>query len=702
MDDDDKTSKPTSGTRRSSTIRVADLAATAPALGGACPAPRSARPPSGPGGPQTMPAQRDPWAHRALAMGEILEDMEGRSYVVVGFLGRGGMGEVYEVEEAGSRRRLAVKCMRLTSIADPKTIERAKAEAVVLERLRHPNVIPVFAMGVRDDGLIWMVMKLLKGHTTGQIVAELGKVPIPWALMIARDVCFGLEAIHAFAIHRDIKPDNLYLDHDGQVVVLDIGAGKFYAHGLSTTNGYVIGTMAYMSPEQIVEPGKIDIRSDIFSTGIVLYQLLSGGEHPFMDEESLRDPRQAGASILHRPARPLREAAPWVPCYVDELTMRALCKEREGRYANTQRFAVVLDAALRRLEHDVGPLPPLRFLSADLARRKEERALAAAAAAAAAGVTAAGQGKPATSEVTKALRGELTQAEPAAQRPAADAAAAGDADWVLAATERVEIESLAGVIGVGRGEAPPTGKVGACELPEGSSPQHTERMSVLEIVAMLGDEVSTAAEPGFGAEGGASRPGAPSVEPGFGAEGGASRPGAPDVEPGFGAEGAPGGARPGAPDVEPDIEGEDISAAPAPRARSALRSFLDARPGWRWYWRRFLPAWYLLCLGAGVVLWSRNRAASPAPGEPAIPGARTSAPVPTSPAAPATLAAPASPAPVEASAPTPPPAAASASVAPPRSSSPARPARAPRARPAPSKTHGPNWEPPPGGRIPEF
>jgi len=657
MEDNDKTLKPISGTRRSSTIRVSDLGAVPLAGSAACPAPRSVRPgPASPAGPQTMPTRRDPWARRALAMGEILEDMEGRAYSVVGFLGRGGMGEVYEVEETGARRRLAVKCMRLTSIADPKTIERAKAEAVVLERLRHPNVIPVFAMGVREDGLIWMVMKLLKGHTTGQIVAELGHLPIPWALTIIRDVCFGLEAIHAFAIHRDIKPDNIYLDHDGQVVVLDIGAGKFYAHGLSTTNGYVIGTMAYMSPEQIVEPGKIDIRSDIFSTGIVLYQLLSG-QHPFMrEEDSLGDRRQAGASILYRPARPLREVAPWVPGYLDDVTMRAICKEREGRYENAPRFAVVLDAALRRLEHDVGPLPPLRFLSAELARRKEERA-AAAAAAAAAGAADAGPGKPATSEVTKALRGELTQAEAASERPAAETAAE-DADFVFAATEKVAIESLAGAMGAGRGDAQPTGKLMACEVLEGSSPQQqrTERMSLLDIGVVPRDASPVVAEPELPAE---------------------------HAEP-----------RAGAQSPEPEHEAEDVSPEPAEMARPTLREVLDLnlRPRWLWW---LILVWDCLILGYGLHLWwmSSHTASVAAPQTevPAIPAAQTSAPVPTLPAS--------------SGSPAPPPslsATASASVAPLRPPSSARPAQAPRARPSPSATPRRRSEPPPGGRRPEF
>ena len=469
MGDDKHTFVPSSGTRRSSSIRAGDLAAALPGRGGACPAPLPARPslagPAVAAGAVTGPGNRDPWARRALAMGELLEDVQGRSYGVVGFLGRGGMGEVYEVEEVGTGRRLAIKCMRLTSIEDPKTIERAKAEAIVLERLRHPNVVPVYAMGVREDGLIWMVMKLLTGNTTGQVVAELGRVPLPWALMIARDVCLGLEAIHAFAIHRDIKPDNLYLDHDGQVYVLDIGAGKFYSHGLSTTNGYVIGTMAYMSPEQITEPGKIDVRSDIFSTGIALYQLVSG-QHPFGDASSLRDPRAAGAAILHQRPRPLREVAPWIPGYLDDLTMRALCKEREGRYLNAPRFAAVLEAALGRLEHDVGPLPPLRFLSVELQRRAEARAAAAAPA------------RSPTSEVTKALRGELTQGKDAAEEPGAD-----EAGLAFAATEKVASEDLAEAM------AAPVLRIGAApyatavHATAASARQRTVRLPVLAPTA---------------------------------------------------------------------------------------------------------------------------------------------------------------------------------------------------------------------------
>src|SRR5262249_38128032 len=152
----------------------------------------------------------------------------GARYQVVRFLGRGGMGEVHEVREAGSGARYALKCLLLQHARKPKTIERTRREALTLRELRHPNVVRVHAPGVRDDGLIWMVMDLLEGHTLGAAKRRLGQLPLRWALAAGRAVAAGLSAVHEHAVHRDVKPDNIHLGNDGVVRVLDLGAGKFH------------------------------------------------------------------------------------------------------------------------------------------------------------------------------------------------------------------------------------------------------------------------------------------------------------------------------------------------------------------------------------------------------------------------------------------------------------------------------------------
>ncbi|XYH96533.1 serine/threonine protein kinase [Sorangium sp. So ce1128] len=315
----------------------------------------------------SMPTERVslwPFGQCALEVGEALVDEGGNcggTYRVVRLIGRGGMGEVYEVEREGTGERFALKCMRMGRADDPKVVRRTQEEAIVLQSLRHPHLVPVYAMGLRSDGLVWMVMQLLVGWTAGQLLDSLGRLPAPWALTIARDVCLGLQAVHPFAVHRDIKPDNIHVDEQGHVRVLDLGAGKFQRLGAITTGGFSIGTVAYMSPEQIMTPDAVDARSDLFSTGVVLYELLSG-QHPFASREDMGHKNKIGLAIAHDAPRPLVSVAPWVPAAVGEIVAQALEKDPADRQENAEQLAVALDAALRRMEHEMGELPPLRTI----------------------------------------------------------------------------------------------------------------------------------------------------------------------------------------------------------------------------------------------------------------------------------------------------------------------------------------------------
>jgi serine/threonine-protein kinase len=122
-------------------------------------------------------------------------------------------------------------------------------------------VVRVHATGVREDGMIFMVMDLLEGHTLAQVRQRLGKLPLPWTLRIGQAVADGLDAVHAHSIHCDIKPENVHLGNDGIVRVLDLGAGKFHHRGLLTTGAGVLGTVPYMSPEQLSKSAALDARS---------------------------------------------------------------------------------------------------------------------------------------------------------------------------------------------------------------------------------------------------------------------------------------------------------------------------------------------------------------------------------------------------------------------------------------------------------
>ena len=324
------------------------------------------------------PNSHNSWAERAVSLGgEVYDDADGATYRVVRFLGRGGMGEVYEVVRVDTGDHFALKCLQLEHVRNAKTIERTRREALTLRDLRHPNVVRVHATGVREDGLIWMVMDLLTGHTWAQVHRRLARLPLPWALRLGGAVAAGLEAVHAYAVHRDIKPENLHLGNDAIVRVLDLGAGKFHRAGLLTTSGGTLGTVPYMAPEQLSAANTIDGRSDIFSLGVVLIELISG-VHPlapqgFENENMFTFVRK----IVAGPPLALRDLAPWVPGHVAEVLDKAVVRDRELRYGSATEFGAALTAALQRLEREVGTGEPLETLVAELDRLGEDTAPAA-------------------------------------------------------------------------------------------------------------------------------------------------------------------------------------------------------------------------------------------------------------------------------------------------------------------------------------
>jgi serine/threonine protein kinase len=191
----------------------------------------------------------------------------------------------------------------------------------------------------------------------------MGRLPLPWALRIGRDVAAGLGAVHTCAVHRDVKPDNVHLGGDAVIRVLDLGAGKFHNFGLLTTGSSTVGTVPYMSPEQISTGAvPLDARSDLFSLGVLLVELVSGG-HPFAPEGLARENVFTLVNrIVSSDPVSLRALAPWVPAYVVETVDRATRKDRAARFATAAEMGDALAVALARLERDVGPGEPLATL----------------------------------------------------------------------------------------------------------------------------------------------------------------------------------------------------------------------------------------------------------------------------------------------------------------------------------------------------
>ena len=209
-------------------------------------------------------------------------------------LGEGGMGVVYEAEHVTMRRRAAVKVLRAELMRDPQTVQRFFNEARATNEVRHPGIVQIYDCGTLDDGAPWLIMELLEGETLAARLSRLGRISPAVAVGLAAQAASVLAAAHlAGIIHRDLKPENLFLVPDPgvaggeRVKVLDFGIAKLGRAGaagsLRTVTGVVMGTPVYMSPEQCRGTKQVDARSDIYSLGLIVYQMLAG-EPPFLSD----------------------------------------------------------------------------------------------------------------------------------------------------------------------------------------------------------------------------------------------------------------------------------------------------------------------------------------------------------------------------------------------------------------------------------
>ena len=274
-------------------------------------------------------------------------DFLGR-YRVVRKIGEGGMGEVFLAEDQKLNRQIAVKVLSADFAADQDRMARFVHEAISASALNHPNIITIHEIN-DDHDPPFIAMEYVEGETLGRRMRE-RPLEIHETLDIAIQVATALAAAHdANVVHRDVKPDNVILRPDGLVKVLDFGLAKQADRGarvstyeaatapnFKTSPGLVMGTVAYMSPEQA--RGKIvDARSDIFSFGSMMYQMVSG-RLPFIGENDL----DVVGSILHKEPRPLSQSARIVPHDVDLMIRKALRKNRDERYQSMREVVADL------------------------------------------------------------------------------------------------------------------------------------------------------------------------------------------------------------------------------------------------------------------------------------------------------------------------------------------------------------------------
>ncbi|MFY0569505.1 protein kinase domain-containing protein [Archangium lansingense] len=280
----------------------------------------------------------------------------GERFRVLRALGKGGMGAVFEAEQLGLGRHVALKVMHPHIASAPGFTERFQREAQVLARLRHPGTVEVYDYGL-DSGFLFLAMELVSGETVDSLVMREGSLPVSRAVGLAVQVLEVLEAAHALGIiHRDLKPANLFLEpHPGgeRVKVLDFGLAALSGelHARLTQEGMSVGTPGFMSPEQM-RGRQTDGRSDLYSLGCVLYELLTGFP-PFPVMSSA----EVVAAHLYKPVPSFHEVRPdlSLPERLESLVRKAMEKLPESRPPDA---ASMRQELLAVLAEPVGP-PPL-------------------------------------------------------------------------------------------------------------------------------------------------------------------------------------------------------------------------------------------------------------------------------------------------------------------------------------------------------
>ena len=283
----------------------------------------------------------------SLKPGERLGHFE-----ISGLLGRGGMGEVYRARDLRLRRDVAIKTLPSGFATDPERISRFEREARTASALNHPHIVFVFDIG-HENGIYWIVSELVDGESLSTLIGR-GPLSPRKVIELGTQIADGLAAAHGVGIvHRDLKPGNIMLRKDGCVKIVDFGLAKQQDLNAGSTTevsspGVVVGTVGYMSPEQI-RGGKLDSRSDIFSLGVILFEMISG-KRPFTGASSV----EVMNAILNEDAPELPASA---PPQLTSLIHHCLKKDPGRRFQSAADLGFVSSSGAST---GVGPVPTRR------------------------------------------------------------------------------------------------------------------------------------------------------------------------------------------------------------------------------------------------------------------------------------------------------------------------------------------------------
>ncbi len=283
-----------------------------------------------------------------------IPELLGGRYRAKGRLGAGGFGVVYEAVDERLQKRVAVKVLSERNCRDENHFERFRAEAMAAGRLAHPNIVAVTDFDVLEDGRPFLVMELVEGEPLDALIAAKHTLPIPTAARIAQQLAQALSAAHEHGIiHRDLKPANVIVAEDSKqtgdgaatLKILDFGVAKLVEGSEPrqlTHTGQTLGTPTYMAPEQVRRRGELDGRADVYSVGIILYELLTGTT-PFAG-------RAAGdimvSKVIEKPKPPSKHNSD-IPTALERIILRAIQPDRDDRYESAAALAEVLEPFTR-------------------------------------------------------------------------------------------------------------------------------------------------------------------------------------------------------------------------------------------------------------------------------------------------------------------------------------------------------------------
>jgi len=269
-------------------------------------------------------------------------------YVIQAMLGQGGMSAVYKANDPNLKRVVAVKLIHSHLATDASFITRFEEEATAVARLRHPNIVQVFDFN-SDGGVYYMVLEFIPGETLQEHLKRLNKsgrkMPIEDAIRYTVNICDAMGYAHKQGIiHRDIKPANIMLDIHDQAILMDFGIVKILGGDSHTATGAVVGTARYMSPE-VIRAETPDPRSDVYSLGITLYEMLSG-ETPFNSDSAM------SLMMMHmkEPVPDLSLVRPDIPSALIKIVNKSLEKDAKDRYGSAAEMAADLKRALAFME----------------------------------------------------------------------------------------------------------------------------------------------------------------------------------------------------------------------------------------------------------------------------------------------------------------------------------------------------------------